>query len=142
MSAYSWLFGAMALASALVLTGCGGSDGGTGPGGGLGGQYELVGINEDGLPESEVIEGCDETVFYSGNLRMDGDNWEMRVDWEDANGESWTGDHGSFERDGNTLYFRSEAWGDGFEGELEGSLVVLYYDFCTNGVADVDLVFE
>ena len=81
-------------------------------------------------------------VFYSGNLRMDGDSWEMRVEWEDANGESWTGDHGRFERDGNTLYFQSEAWGDGFEGELEGSLVVLYYDFCTNGEADVDLVFE
>jgi hypothetical protein len=142
MNAYSWLFTAMALCSTLVLGGCGGSDGGTGPGGGLGGQLELVGINEDGLPESEVIEDCDETWFYSGTLSMNGANWEMRVEWEDGNGESWTGDHGSFERDGNDLYFRSEAWGDEFEGEVEGSLVVLYYDFCTNGVADVDLVFE
>jgi hypothetical protein len=142
MNAYSWLFAAIALCSTLVLTGCGGSDGGTGPGAGLGGQYELVGINEDGLPESEVIEDCDETLFHAGTLSMNGGNWEMRVDWEDGNGESWTGDHGSFERDGNTLYFQSQAWGDDFEGEVEGSLVVLYYDFCTNGVADVDLVFE
>ena len=28
------------------------------------------------------------------------------------------------------------------EVRVRGSLVVLYYDFCTNGVADVDLVFE
>ena len=144
MNAYSWLFAAMALCSTVVLTGCGGSDGNTGPGGGggIGGQYDLVGINEDGLPESEVLEECSETVFYSGSLSMDGNHWEMRVDWEDDDGENWTGDNGSFERDGNDLYFRSEAWGGGFEGEVEGSLVVLYYDFCSNGVADVDLVFE
>ncbi len=142
MNAYSWLFAAMALCSTVVLTGCGGSDGGTGPGGGIGGQYDLVGINEDGLPESEAIEDCSETLFYSGSLSMNGSHWEMRVDWEDDDGENWTGDNGSFERDGNNLYFRSEAWGGDFEGEVEGSLVVLYYDFCSNGVADVDLVFE
>jgi hypothetical protein len=73
---------------------------------------------------------------------MDGDSWEMRIDWEDADGANFTGDHGSFDRDGNELRFRSAAYGDEFAGELEGPLVVLYYDFCTNGVADVDLVFE
>ncbi|MEZ0333934.1 MAG: hypothetical protein ACAI18_07990 [Gemmatimonadales bacterium] len=143
MNAYSLLLGALALCSTLVLTGCGGSDGGTGPGGGgIGGQYELVGINEDALPESEVIENCSETVFYSGSLSLDNDSFEMRVEKDDLDGEDWFGDHGTFERDGNDLHFRSEAWGDEFEGEVEGSLVVLYYDYCANGVADVDLVFE
>lgn len=44
--------------AALVLAvACGGGDGGTGPGGGgaLAGTYELVGINEDGLPEEEQV---------------------------------------------------------------------------------------
>jgi hypothetical protein len=141
MNAYSWLFGALALCSTLVLAGCGGSDGNTGPGGGVGGQYELVGINEDALPESEVIENCSETVFYSGSLSLDGDRFEMQLELDDDE-QDWLGDHGTFTRNGNDLHFRSEAWGDQFEGELEGSLVVLYYDYCSNGVADVDLVFE
>jgi len=144
MNAYSWLFAALALCSTLVLTGCGGSDKNTGPGGGggLGGQFELVGINEDGLPESEVIEDCSETVFYSGSLTLDGNSFEMRIELDDDDAEDWLGDHGTFERDGNDLYFSSEAWGDEFEGEVEGSLVVLYYDYCANGEADVDFVFE
>ncbi len=77
----------------------------------------------------------------SGSLTLDGDSFEMRIETDDED-QNWLGDHGSFERDGNDLHFWSEAWGDEFEGEVEGSLVVLYYDYCANGVADVDLVFE
>ncbi len=133
--------------AALVLAvACGGGDGGTGPGGGgaLAGTYELVGINEDGLPEEEQVENCMPAVFTNGSMTLDEDgNFQLSVDYENMEGPDGFQDHGGFQRDGGTdLSFDSEAWGDHFEGEVEGDLVVLYYDFCTNGGADIDLVFE
>lgn len=132
---------------AVVLAGaCGGGDddGGTGPGGGpLAGTYEMVGVNEDGLPETEQMEDCTPTLFDSGSLSL-GENgsWQFEVNVEDETG-AWTlGDGGEYQRDGADLMFASAQYGDQFEGEIEGDLVVLYYDFCANGEADIDLVFE
>lgn len=70
-------------------------------------------------------------------------NFELSITYENEEGPDGFTDHGQFQRDGNTgLSFESEAWGDRFEGEIEDDLVVLYYDFCANGVADIDFVFE
>lgn len=130
----------------LLLAGaCGGGDGGTGPaGGGLSGTYELVGINEDGLPEVEQVENCSPARFTSGSMVLDEDgNFEFSILYDDENGQDGFQDHGQFQRHGDAdLSFDSEAWGDRFNGEIEGDLVVLYYDFCANGVADIDFVFE
>jgi hypothetical protein len=135
-------------AGLFLVAACGGNDngGGLGPGngGGLAGNYELVGINEDAIPEEEQMEDCAPTLFTGGSMTMDGDgNFELSVEYQQFEGPDGWQDHGTFERheDGG-LSFDSEAWGDHFEGEVDGDLVVLYYDFCTNGVHDIDLVFE
>ncbi len=133
------------VAGLLLAGACGGGDGGTGPGGnGLSGTYELVGINEDGVPEQEQVENCLPALFTSGSMVMDEDgNFELSILYQDESGQDGFQDHGRFRRQGDTdLSFDSEAWGDQFDGEVEGDLVVLYYDFCANGVADIDFVFE
>lgn len=132
------------VAGLLLAGACGGGDGGTGPGGnGLSGTYELVGINEDGVPEEEQVENCLPALFTSGSMALDGDgNFELSILYENQDGQDGFQDHGRFQRDGDDLSFDSEAWGDRFDGEVEGDLVVLYYDFCANGVADIDFVFE
>lgn len=140
---------ALPVAAALFLVGaCGGDDngGGLGPGngGGLAGTYQLVGINEDGIPEEEQMEDCAPTLFTNGSMSMDGDGtYSLSVEYEQFGDPDGWQDNGTFQRQENgDLSFDSEAWGDRFEGEVDGDLVVLYYDFCTNGVADIDLVFE
>ena len=103
----------------------------------------MVGINEDGLPEEEQMEECTSTLFQGGSLALSGNGtWEFAIDVADENGEWTLQDGGRYESDGVDLQFASAAYGDQFEGEIEGDLVVLYYDFCANGVADIDLVFE
>jgi hypothetical protein len=132
--------------TALVLAGaCGGDDdGGTGPGGGpLAGTYQMVGINEDGLPEEEQMENCTSSLFLGGSLALSENGaWEFAVNLEDETGAHVLRDAGQFQRDGADLLFASAQYGDQFEGEIEDDLVVLYYDFCANGEADIDFVFE
>jgi hypothetical protein len=133
------------VAGLLVTAACGGDgDGGTGPGGGsLAGTYELVGINEDGLPEDEQIEGCTWSTFTGGSIVLnEGGTWQFTIAFDDETGEHLLQDNGQYRRDGLDLEFASAQFGDEFEGEIEGDLVVLYYDFCANGVADIDFVFE
>ena len=134
-------------AGMLLAAACGGGDGngGNGPGGdALAGTYQLVGINEDGLPEEEQMENCGPARFTSGSMVLGEEgNFEFSIAYDDENGQDGFQDHGEFQRHGDTdLSFDSEAWGDHFEGEIEGDLVVLYHDFCTNGQADIDFVFE
>ena len=89
------------------------------------------------------MENCTPTLFDSGSLSL-GENgfWQFAVNVEDENG-AWTlRDGGEYQRDGADLMFASAEYGDQFEGEIEGDLVVLYYDFCANGEADIDFVFE
>lgn len=133
------------VAGLLLAGACGGGDAGTGPGGGaLSGTYQLMGINEDGLPEVAQMEDCSPARFTSGSMVLDEDgNFELSIVYDDEGGQAGFEDHGQFQRQGDAgLSFDSEAWGDRFDGEIDGDLVVLYYDFCTNGEADIDFVFE
>jgi hypothetical protein len=133
-------------AGLVLAVACGGdNDGGTGPGGGsLSGSYQLVGVDEDGLPEVIQVENCGPARFTSGSMTLDEDgNFELSIVYDDEEGPDGFQDHGRFQRQGDTdLSFSSVAWGDQFAGEVDGDLVVLYYDFCANGVYDIDFVFE
>jgi hypothetical protein len=124
---------------------CGGGDGATGPGGGgLAGNYALVGANDEAVPTVVTSEVCSPAQILSGEMSMSPDGrWEMRFDWRDEDGQQWTGDHGRFQQAGDQLEFVSEAWGDRFEGEVDGGLVWFYYDFCNdNQGEDLDLAWS
>ncbi len=122
-----------------------GGDSGTGPGGGgggLAGTYELVGINNAPVPAVVQMEGCTPSRFLAGSLTLGDGGWSFDIMAEDETGTNSLRDEGEFQREGNELSFDSARYGDRFEGELEDGLVVLYYDFCSNGEHDIDFVFE
>jgi hypothetical protein len=130
----------------LLCGACGGGDGGTGPGGGggagLAGAYDLVGINNTEVPAVVQIENCDIVRFMGGSLEVGNGSWELDVNLQFEYGNDRLVDGGTFERDGDLLEFESAQYGDRFEGELDGGVVWLYYDWCSDGNHDVDLVFE
>ncbi len=137
----------VAAAGALLLSaGCGGDGGSTDPGGGGGGPtgtYLLVGINNTAVPAVAQMEHCTPSAFTGGSLILSaGGGWSFGIELEDETGAHVLRDRGRFEREGDELAFVSEQFGDQFEGEVEDGLVVLYYDFCANGEADIDFVFE
>jgi hypothetical protein len=131
-----------------VAAACGGgSDGGTGPGGGgghLAGDYQLVGANDEAVPTMVASNGCSPVQIVNGGMTLSADGtWQMQFNWKDGNGEpKFTGDHGDYRAEGDAMVFESEAWGDQFEGEVDGDLVWLYYDFCEDTPGeDLDLAF-
>jgi hypothetical protein len=138
--------GRVAAIGALLLSGACGGDGATGPGGGGGGNlegnYQLVGINNTGVPAVAQMEGCSPSRFDGGTLSLGDGEWRFDIQFADETGTHFLRDEGDFEREGSELAFESATYGDQFWGELEDGLVVLYYDFCSNGEADVDFVFE
>jgi hypothetical protein len=144
-----WGRSLLAAASAVLLaTGCGG--GGdkspTGPGGGNGitGEYELVAVGRNGLPTDVQIEDCIPTRFFEGRLRLEADGtWKLGLHLYDDNyGDSGYGDEGQYERDGSTVWLYSVYYDATFEGRVDGGEVSIMYDWCENGVPDLQFVFD
>ena len=131
----------------LVAACGGGSDGGTGPGGGgsLAGDYLLVGANDEAVPAVVTSDACAQVEILNGGITLNADGrWQMQFNWQDANGETkFTGDHGRFQRQGDEVLFSSEAWGDQFEGEMDEGLLWIAYDFCSiDAAGDLELAFS
>ena len=135
-------------ASAILLaTACGGGDKApTGPGGGNGveGTYALVALGRAGLPTDVQVEDCILTRFFEGGLKLNGDGtWQMRLHFYDDNyGDSGYTDEGEYEQDGSTVWLGSQYSGATFQGNIAGGEVSFMYDWCYNGVPDVQLVFD
>jgi hypothetical protein len=133
-----------ALGFTLIVAGAcgGGGDNATGPGGSTGGTYNLVRTNGDRVPAIEQVEDCSPSRFREGTLTLTADgDWHVSVKGDDERGPQVMSDQGKYERDGGDLSFESPEWGD-FDGEIDGNQVVLHYDFCENGVADIDFEFQ
>jgi hypothetical protein len=140
---HAWRPAAVLLVAALAA--CGGG-GGTGPNGDFGqiaGDYNLVMVDSVAAPVTILFDHCDQVRFRTGGMRLGEDGtWEIVLRLDDANGNQLDmEDHGQFARAGNRLSFKSDAFGDQFKGELDATLVHLYYDWCGEGHADVDLTF-
>jgi hypothetical protein len=155
----------MAATCALLLAACGGDSGPTGPGGGgngggnsggggdggsgqgdqgIAGAYELVNLGgRVALPIDLTIETCDPVRFYGGGLRLNRDGtWQLEVEIQGVDGPQDLEDEGSFEQDGTTLWFESEYYGDSFEGEIDGTVAKLDYDYCPDGQSDIQFWFQ
>lgn len=131
----------------LMAAACGGGDGDrpTGPGGGgeAPDNYRLVALGFAGLPADLVTEDCIETRFYSGGLDVAGDGrWQIRLKVHDDNLGDWGyKDEGQIEVDGETVWFDSQITEMSFEGSIADGAIRIMYDWCENGVPDVQLVF-
>jgi hypothetical protein len=130
----------------LLATGCGGGDKGpTGPGGGgIDGEYELMSLGHVELPADLQIEDCILTRFYDGGLRLYEDGtWQQALEFYDDNyGDATARDQGEYEQEGSTVWLTSEYSGATHEATLDGTEVKIMYDWCYNGVPDVQLVFD
>ena len=143
-----WRSMAAGLSLACLIAACGGGkDGPTGPGGGGGdfaGDYLLVGADDAALPAVVTSNGCSAIQIVNGGLTLGADGqFQMQFNWQDVNGQAqFSGDHGRYQvRDGG-LEFTSEAWGDQFEGEMDGGVLWLSWDYCGDTPGqELDLAF-
>jgi len=106
--------------------------------------WTLVGINEDGLPESEDY-NFGTADFQSGSLRLSQDGqWEMKIfyDHVEQNQSLQLDDYGQYGRDNQDLSFASEAYGDHIEGGLDDGFVYMIYDFDGDGEYETEFTFE
>lgn len=141
----TWRRAGAAFMAALAACG-GGSSGGTGPDGDLGstaGDYGLAIVDGATAPVTIDFDECGSILFRAGSMSLGEDGtWQMAIRLFDVNGEEQEmQDEGRYQRAGGRLAFPSDEYGDRFAGELDGPLVHLYYDWCGEGHADVDLTF-
>jgi hypothetical protein len=137
--------GILAAGTAVLLAAaCGGGDNHpTGPGGGGMDTYDLVALGHAGLPADAELEDCMLTRFYSGGLQVDAvGNWQILLQVHDESGDWGYMDQGQVEVDGTTVWFDSQVSGVSYQGAVDGTEVRIMYDWCANGVPDVQLVFD
>ena len=128
----------------LLAAACGGDKGPSGPGGDMEPiTYDLVSLGRMGLPADAQLEDCTVTRFYSGGLRVTDDgSWEVRLQVHDVDGDWGYLDNGEVEEDGGEFWFVSDVSGSVYQGTLDGAEATIMYDWCYNGVPDVQLVFD
>ena len=129
----------------LLATACGGGDKGpTGPDGGATADFHLVALGFAGLPADAEVEDCTLTRFFGGGLQVrENGTWQITLQVHDGNYGDWGyHDEGEIEQDGPTLWFDSQISGTSHQGTVDGSEIRIMYDWCENGVADVQLVFD
>jgi len=145
MRAIRWIPRTTLWGLTLLAAACGGGDHNpTGPAGGLTGTWTLVGINEDGLPESEPYT-FGTADFQSGTLRLSQDGqWEMTINYDhlEQNESRQLEDYGQYGRDDEDLSFASEAYGDHIEGGVDDGYVYMIYDFDGDGAYETEFTFE
>jgi hypothetical protein len=126
----------------LLAAACGGGkDGPAGPGDETA-RYELVSIGRVGLPADVALEDCSLTRFYEGRLEVTDDGiWWIGLNVHDFSGDWGYSDEGVLDDDGTTVWFDSDLSESVYAGTIEGSEVKIMYDWCYNGVPDMQLVF-
>jgi hypothetical protein len=136
---------ALAPWTALLLgIGCGDGDKGpTGPGGEPVLNYELVSLGRVGLPADLALEGCTSTRFYGGRMELTDDgSWRIMLQVHDHSGDWGYLDQGEVWEEGGGLWFDSEVSGASYQATVAGSEMKIMYDWCYDGVPDVQLVFD
>jgi hypothetical protein len=130
----------------LLAAACGGGDNGpTGPDDGMAPvTYDLVALGRAGLPADAQLEDCTVTRFYSGGLQVTDDwSWQISLQVHDVDGDWGYLDEGEVEEDaGGALWFVSDVSGSSYQATVDGNEVSIMYDWCYNGVPDVQLVFD
>jgi hypothetical protein len=134
----------LAAAPALVLAACGGGDKNVGPDNGADvDTWEMVALGNAGLPADAEVEDCRLTRFDQGKLELREDgSWRITLRVNDVSGDLGYHDEGEYQSNGDTGWFRSQITGTTYQAAYDGTDLRIDYDWCENGVPDVQLVFE
>jgi len=133
--------------------GCGGDKSPTGPGDqGQGDnpnaiEFQLVALGRVGLPTDAQLENCGVTRFYGGKINIDPNTgeWDIHLRVHDDQSGDWGYlDTGRSVGDDETVLFESDVSGVTYNGTVngDGTEVTIMYDWCFDGVPDVQLVFD
>jgi hypothetical protein len=139
----------------LFAAACGGGDNGPagpadpsgpGPNNPNAVDFRLAALGRVGLPADLAIEDCQLTRFYSGKIAIEPKTGEWQIDLQvhDDSGNWGFRDWGHSVGDGSEVLFESDYSGITYNGTVNGngSEVTIMYDWCANGVPDVQLVFD
>jgi hypothetical protein len=121
-------------------------DEGQGPDGGSRVEFQLSSLGLAGLPADAEVEDCQLTRFYGGTIAIDPNSGEWQIDLKvhDDSGDWHFRDYGGSEGDGTTVLFDSQVSQAIYQGTVNGdaSEIKIMYDWCANGVPDIQLVFD
>ncbi len=139
----------------IAAAGCGGDDKSpTGPGGDQGQgdnpnaiEFQLVALGRVGLPADLQLEDCGVIRFYGGKINIDPNSgeWDIHLKVHDDESGDWAYlDTGRSVGDDATVLFESDESGVTYEGTVngDGTEVTIMYDWCFDGVPDIQLVFD
>ena len=138
----------------IAAVGCGGDNKSpTGPGDQGEGdnpnaiEFQLVALGRVGLPTDAQLEDCGVTRFYGGKINIDPNTgqWDIHLRVHDDESGDWGYlDSGRSVGDDETVLFESDISGVTYNGTVngDGTEVTIMYDWCFDGVPDVQLVFD
>ncbi|HEX6406804.1 MAG TPA: hypothetical protein VFZ90_06370 [Gemmatimonadales bacterium] len=138
----------------IAAVGCGGDNKSpTGPGDQGEGdnpnaiEFQLVALGRVGLPTDAQLEDCGVTRFYGGKINIDPNTgqWDIHLRVHDDESGDWGYlDSGRSVGDDETVLFESDVSGVTYNGTVngDGTEVTIMYDWCFDGVPDVQLVFD
>jgi hypothetical protein len=137
----------------IAAVGCGGDDKGpTGPGDPVPNdnpnaiEFQLVALGRVGVPTDAQLEDCGVIRFYGGRIEIDPNSgeWQIHLRVHDQSGDWGYLDTGWSVGDDATVLFESDVSGVTYEGTVndDGTEVTIMYDWCFDGVPDVQLVFD
>ena len=110
-------------------------------------EFQLVALGRVGLPTDAQLEDCGVTRFYGGKINIDPNSgeWDIHLRVHDDNSGDWGYlDSGRSVGDDETVLFESDVSGVTYNGTVngDGTEVTIMYDWCFDGVPDVQLVFD
>ena len=130
-------------ASSLALAACGSGDKTLGPDTGNVDTWDMVAVGNAGLPAEAEVEDCRLTRFDHGKLELREDGaWRITLQVNDVSGDWGYHDEGKYQSNGDTGWFQSQITGTTYRATYDGTDLRIDYDWCENGVTDVQLVFE
>ena len=109
-------------------------------------EFQLVALGRVGVPTDAQLEDCGGVRFYGGRIEIDPNSgeWQIHLKVHDQSGDWGYLDTGRSVGDDATVLFESDVSGVTYDGTVndDGTEVTIMYDWCFDGVPDVQLVFD